>query len=120
MTLTGFESYSVELTPRLQSKIKDLLWLLETYTTYEKPRHSDVLEKELKLTGPEIRKIAAHCILNHIAPVGTDERGFYLCANYEQAELASRHRIQRGTANLAVGYALKNYFPPEEQGSFEL
>jgi hypothetical protein len=120
MSLTGFESYTVELTPRLQAKIPDLLWLLKSFATFDKPRHSAILEKELKLTGPEIRKMAAHCILKHIAPIGSDERGYWICQNSEQTGHASAHRIQRGTANLAVGYSLKNYFEPEEQGSLQL
>lgn len=117
MSLTGFENYTVELTDRLLQKVESFLRLLNTYASFDNPRHSKILETELKLSGPDIRKLAAHCILKHIAPVGSDERGYWICLNNEQTDHASAHRLQRAKANYYVGNELKNYFPPEAQGS---
>ncbi len=115
MRLEGFENVNFEFSESLKKKAEQLLWLLQTYASPEKPRISRLLEQDLNVGGQSIRAMVDYLILECDVPVGSNGQGYWICTNREQAQASARHRKQRAMKGLIVGAALEKMFPPKEQ-----
>lgn len=103
--LTGFDSVSVELTPKLRIKAMLILENLEKYTS-SKPVKSRVIELGMKMAGTAVRACVSWLRCNEYL-IGSNQDGYYKIKtekelNDTQAQI--KERIQK---LLAVYYGLE-------------
>lgn len=103
--LTGFDSVSVELTPKLKQKAITILENLEKYTS-SNPVKSTLIEKGMKMAGTAVRACVSWLRCNEYL-IGSNQNGYFMIKtekelNDTQAQI--KERIQK---LLAVYYGLE-------------
>lgn len=117
MRLDGFDNVNFEFSEALKKRAEQLLWLLTTYASPQKPMLSAKIEHDLNTNGQSVRAMVDYLILERDVPIGSSGKGYWICTDREQAQASARHRKQRAIKGFIVGSKLESFFPPEQQGN---
>lgn len=105
LMLTGFESVSVELTPKLKTKAIVILENLEKYTS-AMPVKSQVIEKGMKMQGTQVRACISWLRCNEYL-IGSNQNGYYKIQTQKELEETQAQIKERIQKLLAVYYGLE-------------
>jgi hypothetical protein len=124
MNLSGFGRVNTDLSFEDRNRIDNLVVVLKSETTKERPIISEKLEPRIglhgKSAGAQFRDLVSYMRAVMHLPIGSGGEGYFWARNREELESTKDHLKQRGTKIWEVVAGLEQAYPPEDQGSLQL